>query len=580
MPDANRLSELNAALDDFLHTRELEEGRELPPEAPTLEDRRAALDDKYWAAVRQVVSAVAENAADGPLPLEDTERALLDFGVFPHPALEDIRSRLDTGSKVDGVLLMHESLNAVVDDVLRRDAIAEYRADYDALAHDIALWPNTHLAHIRYRDDKVRELLGESPRCSHVLKLLADVDEKLEQYKRLETRDATGRMSNDDQKSWATIRHYVESRLKEANSILTPPVTENDSKRNEAAAAAFASIESVQASVAHLIELHEKQRGLEQQILEQQSAARRVTSAELVKMLNRELSSVAGLLRLAARYARVTECAVPINEAVDYIDADRAAEAMQRMLRFDPKLIDNPMAARFGPPELLLAPGVGDGVFDASRNRWVVPQRCFSSTAESLAQAAILYRLEVDANQMKKALLSSYRESIPANRDVRANLKLRSSLIRDYINWITLETYGEEVLPRDTRNWFERHIAPSKTEPWQPPEYRGMNAYQLKAELKELNELSESAENEYRAGVVEWRLAGGDPQVYLERAVPRLTRALELNGEHHAATYSIGILYMQLGDFQRAITAFRRFTELVPCSWWSRKAIELCAQCR
>lgn len=580
MPEVDPLPELSAALNEFLHTRELEEGRELPPEAPTLEDRRAALDDIYWAVARRLVNISAANADEGALLFDDAARNLLDYGLFPHPSLEDIKPRLDTGSEVDGVLLMHESLNAVVDDVLRRDVIAEYQADYDALAKDIALWPNTHLAHIRYRDGKVRDVLGNSPRTAHVLKLLADVDEKLEQYKRLESRDAEGAMSKDDQKSWTTIRHYVESRLKEANALLTSPVGEADVSRNENAAAALASIESVQASVAHLNEMHEKQRSIEQQILEQQSTAQRITLKELEAVLNRELSSVAGLLRLAARYARVTECAVPVDDAVDYIDGDRAAEAMQRMLQFDPKLIDNPMASRFGPPELLLAPGIGDGVFDASRNRWVVPQRCLSSTAESLAHAAILYRLEVDDSHMKKALLSSYRESIPANRNVRANLKLRSSLVRDYISWVTLETYGEEVLPRDTRNWFERHIAPNKTEPWLPPEYRKLNPHQLKAELKELNELVESAENEYRAGVVEWLLSPDNEQTRLERSVPRLKRALQLDDTHHGATYSAGVLYMKLGDFQKAITAFRRFTELVPRSWWSRKAIELCAQCR
>ncbi|MCA8913401.1 MAG: hypothetical protein KDB82_17005 [Planctomycetes bacterium] len=580
MPDPDRLAELSSALDEFLRTRELEQGRELPPEAPTLEDRRAELNEKFWVIVRQLVSTALPEGPDEPLQLSDAGRALIDFGVFPHPLLDELRGKLDTGSRVEGVVLFHDSLNAVLDDALRRDVIAEFRRDIDALGRDIALWPDTHLAHIHYRNAKIKDVLGDTTRGQHVLRLLSEVDEKLEQYKRLEARESAGDLGADDRKAWGTIRHFVDARLKEVGETVGSFASTPDPGSSATAAEALAATEAVQSSVAHLIELHEKQRALEEQVLEQQAASRRVTRPELEKALNRELSAVAGLLRLAARYVHYSECAVPVDEAVEFIDADRAADAMQRMLRFDPRLIDNPLAARFGPPELLLAPGIGDGVFDASRNRWVVPQRCTRSAAESLAHAAVLYRLEIDSKEMKKALLASYRESIPANRNVRANLKLRTNLIRDYINWMTLETFGEEVLSRETREWFERHIAPNKNEPWQPPEYRGMNEYQLKAELKELDELVESADHEYRIGVLEWMLAREDEQAIRERVLPRLDRAITLDADFPAPVYSAAILRMHLKDFQKAIAGFRRFTELVPRSWWSRKAIELCAHCR
>lgn len=576
MADA-QLAELRAALEDFLQTRDLEEGRELPAEAPGLEDRRSQLNTAYWAAARSLVS---QAELDGTLALADEQRALLDYGLFSAPALEEAARRLCTGEQVDGVLLMHESLQAVLDDLRRREFIGDLNRDLEALARDIELWPETHLAHTRYRDARVQEVLGGTPRGAHVMRLLAEIDEKLESYKRLQARAKNGGISVQDRKSWGTLRHFVESRREQVAAALVPPVAEPDPAYAALAAEVLATMEAVEASTGHLLEMHAKRRALEQQILEQQMAARRLTDVEIRKALLRELDSVAGLLRLAARYAHVAECAVPVDDGVEFIDAGVAADAMGHILRYDPRLIDNPLAARFGPPELLLAPGIGDGVYDGGRNRWVVPQRCASGAIESLAHAAVMYRLEVDAVELNKALLASYRESIPANRGIRANLKLRNGLIRDYFTWMSREALGEEVLPRETREWFERHIGPNKEQPWVPPEYRGRNEHQLVRMLRELEAGAVSAEREYRVGVIEWLLAPRDPQAILERALPRLQAAARLDPAHQGAIWSCAALHMQLGQFQHAIDAFQRFTGIAPRSWWTRKAIELCAQCR
>src|SRR5690606_18784307 len=121
MPQA-QLKALRVALDDFLQTRELEDGRELPPDAPGLEERRTQLNAAFWAAAREIIE---EAGVDGSLRLDDEARTLLDFGLLTAPALEEPARRLDTGEEVDGVLLLHESLQAVLDDVRRREVIDE-----------------------------------------------------------------------------------------------------------------------------------------------------------------------------------------------------------------------------------------------------------------------------------------------------------------------------------------------------------------------------------------------------------------------------------------------------------------------
>lgn len=564
---------LQTALLEFVQTRDLEEGRELPPDAPTLEDRRARLNDAWWQSVHELVPAAVPADVSAPLQFSDDALRLVDFGLFPGAGLEAAQARLETGAQVQGVMLLHDSLNAVLDDVLRRAVIREFRTELAALQHDIDIWAETHLTHIRYRDARVNELLGDNPRGPHVLRLLSETDEKLEQYKRLESREKSGgSLSSDERRAWGTIRHFVDSRRDQITTLLAP-VSRVTDKQAGLASAAIAASEAVESSVAHLLELHAKRRQIDEQILEQQSAARRVTPQEVMKALRRELDAVAGLLRLAARYARCGECAVPVDENAEFIDADVAADAMAHVLQFDPRLVDNPLAARFGLPDLLLAPGIGDGVFDAKRNRMLLPQRCTAGALQSLAHAAVLYRLDVDTG---RALLASYREQL--HRGTRANLKLRNGLVRDYILWITQETLGDEVLPRATREWFERHMAPDKSKPWVPFDLRGRNEHQLATALRELGSEPESAEREYRAGVMEW-LLGKNERAAL-RALQRLARAEELQDTHLGAVYSAATLHMYLRNYQQAIAAFRRFTEISPRSWWTCKAIELCAQCR
>ncbi|MBZ0135094.1 MAG: hypothetical protein K8I27_01825 [Planctomycetes bacterium] len=560
------------ALDEFVRARDTGVGTTVP-------DRRGKVDAAWWAEVRRVVSRAIPDDRAGALIFTDSQRRLIDFGLVDHPSIRSAAAH-PGAHRIEGIQLFHESLDAVLDDVLRRDAVKEHRAELDALQQDIALWPQTHLAHIRYRDGKVNELLGDSPRCTHALKLFAEIDEKLEQLKQLEAKGRlSGALTESERGTLATLKRFIQARREQLSGILAPVTPKTAIVQTELASAAMAASEAAEASVAHLIELQDKRRGLEQRVIEQESAARRVTRDEIEKALTRELDSVASLLRLAARYARKTECAVPLDEDTIHVDANQAADAADHLLHYDPHLIDNPLAARFGPPDLLLAPGVGHGVFDASRNRWILPQRCPTSAIAGLAHAAILYRMEVDSRECGNRLLNSYRESIPGDHGARSNLKLRTALIADYIEWMTKETIGAEALPRECREWFESNIAPDKTQPWLPPEYRHKTARQLAQIRSELRAQADSADRLYRLGAISWLLAKGDP-AEIVNAGDCFERAVNLSPDHTPSVYSAAAVNMHLQRYQQAIDGFRRFTELHPAGWWARKAVELCAGCR
>lgn len=562
------MTELHDRLDAYLRTLELDEAREAPVDAPPLTQQRARLHAAWLDAARL---AVQHAVSDDAFNLRE-HRTLLDFGVFEHPWFAEAGVEPDQDCNVEGVLLMHDALAETFDDVLRRDNLQQIQAQLAAVRNDIALWPQMHLAHVQYRDTKAREALQDSAKVPHVLRLLAEMDEKLEPLKKLQAREDST-LSGDERKALSTLARFLQTHRAEVSAVLAPPAS--DAARTASAGACLTAMDAVEASVAHLVELHARRVSLERQCVDEESAARSVSKDDVQRAIVRELEGTTRLLRLAARYAGREECAVPVDLDTHVITPELAADAVEHILTFDPRLLDNPLSARFGHPALLLAPGIGDGVHDATRNRWLVPQRCAGGVLRSISHAAVLYRLDADA---AKALLAVYRDEIPANRGMRANLKLRSSLIRDYITWMTDEAAGIESLPRATREWFERHIAPPADQPWVPADYRSMDAARLRRERTNLAR-EDGPETAWRRAIIDWLLDDSDAAV-LERALPLLDKALNEAPSFAPALYSRAVLRMQMKQFRHAIDDFRAFMEATPRSWWTLKATELCARCR
>lgn len=332
-------------------------------------------------------------------------------------------------------------------------------------------------------------------------------------------------------------------------------------------------------SVGRLLELHGNRQDLEQKMLEEQRALAQVTATEMRTTLHAEIANVRGLLRLAARYAHVQECAVDAPPGLP-VEPAQVDLALTHIEHFDPRLFRNEHARRHGRPTVLLAPGVGEGVYDRDRNRFVIPQRSGHGAESSLANACALYRLEIDAAADDNALAGAYRKQARRTAKLRSNLKLRNKLAEDYQLWITQEAHGNPVLSREIRQWFEDNIAPPKEDPWVPPEYLDLSQRQLGGRLNELERAAQSADREYRCGILYWLLYPGDARAIRDWALPRLERAIQLDPTRHGLLYSAAALHKKVQSFQRAIDLFNQFARQAPQSWWTRKATELCAICR
>lgn len=630
---------------------------------PDAANARAALDAAFWKAAQPILTRAANQPLAAGFQLAGGEADLLDFGLV-NQGSPDRAARFglwrEAAAAADGPLLLTGVMARSWKDCVRQDALQGLETRLEALRRDLAEWPELHLALIRHRDQLVLDALGDSPQAQHCLHLYSEIDERLEQYKRLERLSRLGFRANDERRAWQAIRAHVEDRLSQIDPLLAPLIQraravqgalqetdmeisgrhadlragQRDSQRaqeavlaarsrgvdadtlaslqrdlaaalfqvertqgrmaeaharaealraeNLAALAALqlaSAVEAVFESVGRLQELHESRRELEQKFADEQAAAGQATPALLRAALQAELAGARGLLRLCARYARQPECPIDLGDG-PVLQSEELQRGLAHLRHFDPRLFRNPHALRHGPPRVLVLTGVGLGVFDREHNRLVVPLRGAQGAEAALANAAALYRLDVDAAENDHALLKSFRADVPENRALRSNLKLRNRLVEQYLAWISHEAHGRPVLSRETRLWFEARIAPPREEPWVPAEYQDLGQRQLAGRLTELEGAPAGAEREFRCALLYWLLYPDNARALRDWVLPRLDHALELAPDNHGYLYSAAVLHRRAGSFQRAIELFTRFERQAPTSWWTRKAAELCALCR
>ncbi|MCC6464730.1 MAG: hypothetical protein IT463_05260 [Planctomycetes bacterium] len=659
-----RLAELAESL---ARAARLEAAKELPENEPGSAEFRTRLDTEYWRLVNEAAEKLVRDELPKDYDIPGDLRLLINFALFAHPRLDAISRRVQAwprGRQGEfDVVLVTDGLAAAYRDALRLEVLAKLRAKQDAVQREIKDWPEFHLERVKFRDRQVAEALGDTPFGQHVLRLYSEMDEKLEQYKRLERRNQTeGFQTPDERKVWITIKQYMDTRVAAIEQVLGPlakqakgakeqlarlagevndahaevrnlereirdlegliaqqaalgergerlntkPRQDADKARaamaraNERIRAAdkaqadlkqqhrvalaadrvTAAAEAVGESLTHLMDLHQERRDVASQILDEENTVHQITPTDVKAALLAELGNVRGLLRLGSRYAKVAECAVPVNEGETLLDPPAVLDALSEIEEYDPRLFINPSVKRFGRPQVFLAPGVGDGVYDGERNRLVIPQRTLKGALASVANAVVLYRLDVDAAHNERRLFNSYKEEIKDNQKIRSNLKLRMNLINEYLLWITKESRGNGVLPREVREWFEWQIAPGKADPQVPREFLGLTIRQLKQKLEELERQPLSADREYRQGILLWLLDPENEANLREQVLPRVEKAAKLDATTYRYLYSAATLHKKLRSYSRAIELFSQYARDARQSWWTKKAVELCSQCR
>ncbi len=245
---------------------------------------------------------------------------------------------------------------------------------------------------------------------------------------------------------------------------------------------------------------------------------------------------------------------------------------LNQITEFDPHIFHNDRVPLFGRPYVLLVPGTGKAIYDWKNNSIVLPMVAPNADfMGSLASGIIEYRLDVDED---KKLLTSYNE-LPDLKTVRSLIQLKARLTKEYIIWMTSEANGYRILSKDSKNWFEHEIGPSKNDIFTPLEYQSysMSLKEYNALFDETTKRLDEAEKAGTAPVPKdlWVAAilynqQGKP----EKSLPLFEAYTKACPDHLMAWYNLGYTAMKQMNKNLARDAFNVFCKKDTQSWWAK----------
>ncbi|MBI4567532.1 MAG: tetratricopeptide repeat protein [Planctomycetes bacterium] len=293
---------------------------------------------------------------------------------------------------------------------------------------------------------------------------------------------------------------------------------------------------------------------------------------EVIGAVREELRVVFANCEYAAKVGNVRPIYVyPEPAGTCALDALRAV--LDRIEEFHPGLFDNMRVRRVGRPVFALIPGCGHAISDYPTNRILVPLCHPRSLLESVSSGLLMYLRDVTQHSYNpnERLLLTYQKEINRDFTLKGFAKTHRLLLRDYVKWIEKGSEGLGVFDRETREWFERYIAPDKYSIRVPTDFRDLDLKAINQQVSQINTAGGlGAEEHYVLGVLH---ALADR---LEPALGHFRKCLNLDVDHRFpdAAYNLGVLHRKARQYQQARECFQKYIATGAESWWTRKAQE------
>ena len=523
---------------------------------------RVSVHDQYWNALTALVEDLV---VEPPFPKNITfnrhqilmlSYAVMNTGVFEWE--EEFISRLveeSYPSRVYDIRLLPNALNDAYRMALNLDSGLQCRSDKAKIDQQIALTVyfvrdqldrvNGDMAQV-LQPDEVENALSLNRQYDELVRPVIEMEKRIKEH---------GIAGKDDISRFAGMKEQLEGLRVKRDQLLN---------KHSAGKEILERLWRIERGYGKILELHTRQRKLERNL---RRSARKLTRVDVMAALRDELKHLKMLIRMSAQVCRLVPMSVPLQQCALSTPIE-VALVMDQIVDFDPEIFNNRQAKREGLPKVLIVPGIGNGMYDWARNRLVIPTMSGKSLIENLATAMVMYRLDVDQQFNDRRLITSYKNEIKANREIRSIRKLRQILVENYISWVTKEAGGYAVMEKDVRDWFEYNIGPKKNMVIMPRDLRGLNLKDVNDRLAGLGNVSKRAEDQYRLGVLHALKED------FKAAQECFERVISVAPDYANAYYSGAICLQRLKD-KRYNDFFNDFIKRAPQSWWSKKAQEM-----
>jgi len=309
------------------------------------------------------------------------------------------------------------------------------------------------------------------------------------------------------------------------------------------------------------------------EVVQKQSAEMSVS--EIETRITEELDYIHDLVKLSAK--RLSIEPFPLVRPGDKVfTMSMLLKSLNQITEFDPHIFHNDRVPLFGRPYVLLVPATGNAIYDWKNNCIILPSiPPGANFMGSLATGIIEYRLDADE---EKKILTSFNQ-LPDLKTMRSIVQLKARLIKEYIIWMTSEYNGYRILSKESKNWFEHEIGPSKNDIFTPLEFQSYTMSSI--EYNKLFDdttarLKEAEDSEGKIEPTPEDLWAGSLLLYqqgkFDKACPLLEKLVKLQPKNAMAWYNLG--FVALKNMNRSLSrdAFNTFCKMDTQSWWSKAA--------
>jgi len=314
---------------------------------------------------------------------------------------------------------------------------------------------------------------------------------------------------------------------------------------------------------------------LNKDLEEVQKKSSELSPAQIETAVSDKIMHIRDMVKLSARRMGIEPFPLVRPEDKTFAMSSLLA-SLNQITEFDPHIFHNDRVPFVGRPFVLLVPATGNAIFDFDTNSIILPIIVPGGNfMGSLATGIIEYRLDADE---EKKILTSFNQ-LPDLKTCRSIVQLKARLTKEYIIWMTSEYNGYRILSKESKNWFEHEIGPSRNDIFTPLEFQGytMTSMEFNKLFDDVTErLKEAEESEGKIQPTADDLWAGALLLFqqgkADKACPLLEQLVKIQPDNKMAWYNLGFVAMKHMNRSLAREAFNTFCKMDTQSWWSKAA--------
>lgn len=422
------------------------------------------LNSLYWDLIVATVQKKLPKVKDTTVPLDDTERALINFGLLDVKFLPDNSNVL---AQIEEDKTFKPNEEAGLRYVYLEDIIQDVYKEAFGFNKQTKLQADLRVCQMNLKEIQDRigtlanarvDMINSFPNGNAAVAFVQKLDALLKTMATLDLMMKTGRQLSTEQRGQIVS---IKNTRTSINNQLTAFFTAIKGRVSEEKVKEFRDYgEEYEKKCMEVLISAEVLAAKEAEVKQHETDMKNITLKAKEATYKNEIVRLKKFVVLTAKKCGVDPTAVLVGVR-DIATKKRVAEIIELFTSeivdpdiFDPKL---PRIKKMGKPDIMLVPGSGVSVYDWEKHMFIVPLTPPKTLEESIANAFVEFHWDMDED---KTLRESYGD-LKINKGLSIT-KLKLQLAKDYIVWATKESKNWKVLDKEVRAWFLVKIAHGK----------------------------------------------------------------------------------------------------------------------